>query len=70
MLRELGGDASVTEVARRYREVGGTLVIDESDEALAGAGKAQGMACLVTPTVMRSPEVAAALARSVLDAAR
>ena len=34
MLRELGGEASVVEVARRYRDVAGTLVIDDADEAL------------------------------------
>ena len=33
MLRELGGEASVVGVARRYRDVAGTLVIDAVDEA-------------------------------------
>jgi LPPG:FO 2-phospho-L-lactate transferase len=70
MLRELGGDATVVEVARRYADVVGTLVIDDADAALAPDVEALGMACVVTPTVMQSPAIAAALAGTVVAAAR
>ena len=65
---ELGSEASVTGVARAYAEVCGTLVIDEADAELAPAVEAAGVACVVTPTVMSRPGVAASLARRVLDA--
>jgi hypothetical protein len=43
-------------------------VIDEADRALAGAVEAEGVRCVVVPTVMDSPDRAAALARAVIDA--
>ncbi len=69
LLRELGEEASVVGVARRLREVAGTLVIDEADAALAGAVEEAGMACRVAPTVMATPERAAALVAVVLEEA-
>ena len=69
MLRELGHDASVVGVARLYRDLAATLVVDEADAALAGAVEDAGMRCVVAPTVMRSADDAAALARVCLDAA-
>jgi LPPG:FO 2-phospho-L-lactate transferase len=69
MLRELGHDASVVGVARLYRDLAATLVIDEADRDLAGEVEAAGMRCVVTPTVMRSLDDAAALARVALAAA-
>ena len=69
MLRELGHDASVVGVARLYRDIASTLVIDEADLDLAGAVEDEGMRCVVTPTVMKSAEDAEALARIVLDPA-
>lgn len=69
MLRELGGDASVVEVARRYRHVAGSLVVDSADAASAAAVEATGVRCIVTPTVMQTREIAAALASTVLAAA-
>jgi LPPG:FO 2-phospho-L-lactate transferase len=68
MLRELGGEASVVEVARRYRDVAGALVIDDADAASATAVEAEGVRCVVTPTVMRTPAVAAELAATALSA--
>jgi len=68
MLRELGTEPSVVGVARRYASWVGTLVIDEADAALASAVEAEGVRCVVAPTVMSSPERAADLARVVLDA--
>jgi LPPG:FO 2-phospho-L-lactate transferase len=69
MLRELGGEATVVEVARRYRAVAGTLVIDEADAGLAAAVEDEGVRCVVTSTVMADAEVAARLARVTLQAA-
>lgn len=66
LMRELGHESTVVGVARIYAEVAGTLVIDEADADLAGAVEAEGLRCVVAPTVMSSPEAAAALARTVL----
>ena len=68
MMRELGHDSSVTGVARLYGELAGTLVVDEADAALREAVVAEGLRCVVTPTVMTDATVATALARTVLDA--
>jgi LPPG:FO 2-phospho-L-lactate transferase len=62
LLVELGHEASVVGVARLYREIAGTLVVDTADEALAGAVEAEGMRCVVAPTIMHGPAEAAALA--------
>jgi LPPG:FO 2-phospho-L-lactate transferase len=69
MLRELGHDASVVGVARLYRDLAATLVVDEADRDLAPAVEDAGMRCVVAPTVMRDAEDAAGLARVCLDAA-
>lgn len=70
LLRSLGHDASVVGVARWYRDVCATLVIDEADAHLADDVRAEGMACVVTRTIMSEPGVGPELARAVLDAAR
>lgn len=69
MLRELGHDASVVGVARLYRDLAATLVIDDADADLAAEVEAEGMRCVVAPTIMRDPDAAAALARVALGAA-
>lgn len=69
MLTELGHDASVVGVARLYRSIAGTLVIDPVDAALADAVEAEGMRCVVTPSIMSTPDVARALAETTLAAA-
>lgn len=69
MLTELGHEASVVGVARLYRDVAATLVIDEADAPLAGAVEAEGVRCVVTDTIMSRPGVGASLARRVLAAA-
>jgi LPPG:FO 2-phospho-L-lactate transferase len=66
LLVELGGEASVVGVARAYAEVCGTLVVDAVDAHLAADVEAEGLDCVVTSTVMRTPQVAAELARTVL----
>jgi LPPG:FO 2-phospho-L-lactate transferase len=68
LLTELGGESSVAGVARQLGAWIGTLVIDDADRALAGAVESEGVRCLVTATVMRTPELAAALAKAVLGA--
>lgn len=70
LLRELGHESSVVGVARVYAEVAGTLVIDEADAELAPAVEAEGMRCVVAPTIMRDAAASAALGRVVLDAGR
>jgi LPPG:FO 2-phospho-L-lactate transferase len=67
MLQELGHEASVVGVARLYAELASVLVIDEADADSAPAVEAEGMRCVVTPTVMSSPEIAAALAQTTLE---
>ena len=49
-------------VARLYRQIAGTLVVDTADAGLAGAVEAEGMRCVVAPTIMHGPAEAAALA--------
>ena len=68
LLAELGHEVSVAGVARLYAPVAATLVVDEADAALAPAVEAAGMRCVVTPTVMRGPAEAAALAKAVVSA--
>jgi LPPG:FO 2-phospho-L-lactate transferase len=66
LLRELGHEASVTGVARLYAPLVATLVIDEADADQAAAVEAEGVRCVVTPTIMRGPDEARALAEVVL----
>ncbi len=69
LLAELGSEASVVGVARLYAPWVGTLVVDVADAAQAAAVEAEGVRCVVTPTVMSTPERAEDLARAVVDAA-
>jgi LPPG:FO 2-phospho-L-lactate transferase len=66
LLVELGGQASAAGVARFLSQWAGTLVIDVADAAAAGEVEAAGLRCVVAPTVMATPQIAADLARSVL----
>lgn len=68
MMVELGHDASVVGVAELYRELAATLVIDDADAASAPDIERAGMRAVVTPTVMKTRELAADLARTTLDA--
>jgi LPPG:FO 2-phospho-L-lactate transferase len=68
MLRELGHESTVVGVARLYAPLAATLVIDEADAASAAAVEAEGLRCVVAPTVMHGPTEAAALGRTVLAA--
>ena len=69
MLAELGHEVSVVGVARLYRDWCATLVVDEADAGSAAAVEAEGVRCVVAPTIMRDPATSAALARVVLDSA-
>jgi len=66
LLRELGHEASVVGIARLYAPLVATLVIDEADAEHAGAVEAEGVRCVVAPTIMRGPAEAKALAEVVL----
>lgn len=68
MLVELGHEPTVTGVARLYRDIAATLLIDPADAELAGAVEEAGMRAVVTPSVMSTPEAAAALATATLAA--
>ncbi len=68
LLAELGVPPTAVGVARWYAPWVGTLVIDEADTPLAGDVEAEGVRCVVAPTVMSSLERSAALARVVLGA--
>ncbi len=69
LLREMGFESSVVGVARWYASWMGTLVIDEADAGLAAAVEAEGVRCIVAPTIMSSVGRSADLARTVLGAA-
>lgn len=66
LLGELGLESTAVGIARLYAPLAATLVIDETDAHLADAVAAEGIEPVVTATIMRTPEVAAALARTVL----
>ena len=67
MMAELGVEPTVVGVARLYAPVAATLVVDTVDADLADEVEAAGMRCVVTPTVMNSPEAARSLALACLD---
>jgi LPPG:FO 2-phospho-L-lactate transferase len=66
MLSELGHEASAAGVARLWAPLAATLVVDEQDAGLASQIEAEGMRCVVAPSVMSGPREAANLARAVL----
>jgi LPPG:FO 2-phospho-L-lactate transferase len=69
LMAELGGESSVVGVARLYAPWVGSLVVDEADGSHAAAVEAEGLRCIVAPTVMSTRERAEDLARVVVDAA-
>ena len=68
MMSELGLEPSSLAVARHYRDLIGTLVIDEADAHEAAAIETEGVRAIVAPTLMAGPEDAERLARIVLEA--
>jgi LPPG:FO 2-phospho-L-lactate transferase len=69
MLTELGHQASVVGIARIYAGIASVLVVDMADAALAPAVEAEGVRCVVAPTIMSGPVEAAALAQVVVGVA-
>ena len=55
LMAELGTEPSVVGVARLYAPWVGTLVVDVADASHAAAIEAEGVRCVVTPTVMSTP---------------
>jgi LPPG:FO 2-phospho-L-lactate transferase len=70
LLREMGFESSVVGVATWYAPWMGTLVIDDADAASAAAVEAEGVRCVVVPTVMSTVARSAQLSRTILDAVR
>ena len=68
LMRELGLEPSVVGVAKLYAGIASVLVIDERDAALAPDVEAHGMRCIVTDTIMSTPNVTSALARTCIEA--
>lgn len=66
MLTELGHEPTVVGVARLYAPIASVLVIDPADEALADRVEAEGIRCVVQPSIMSDPSVARDLARASL----
>ena len=69
LMAELGHEASVVGVARLYSPICSTLIIDTADEHLVSAVEAEGMRCVVTNTIMSTPEISEQLARKALECA-
>lgn len=67
LLAETGGEASSAGIARWYAGLIDTLVIDETDADDKASVEALGIGCVVTQTVMESPEISRSLAQTVLD---
>jgi len=68
LMAPLGMAVSCVGVARAYAEICSALVIDEVDAQLADAVEAAGVRPIVTDTMMRSTDIATALARRTLAA--
>jgi LPPG:FO 2-phospho-L-lactate transferase len=67
LLAGLGTESSVVGIAQWYAAEAATLVIDEVDADYASAVEAEGLRCVVAPTVMHDAAAAAALASVVLE---
>jgi len=70
LLRGIGVEVSARGVAGLYRGLAHGFVIDQRDQAQAREIEALGLACRVTETLMRDPEIARALAETALGLAR
>jgi LPPG:FO 2-phospho-L-lactate transferase len=68
LMGPLGIEVSCVGVAREYADICDTLVIDSVDAARVDEVEASGVHAVVTDTMMRSPEIAAALAERTLAA--
>lgn len=68
MLLELGHEPTVVGVARLYKDICATLIIDQQDAHLVNEVEKEGMKCIVTDTIMSNPGVAKTLAQCAIDA--
>ncbi|HVN27181.1 MAG TPA: 2-phospho-L-lactate transferase [Candidatus Binataceae bacterium] len=68
MLRGLGLEVSPLAIARLYKDIVGTFVLDDVDSECVGAIEDLGMRAVTADTIMTTPEKSAVLARIVLDA--
>lgn len=66
MLTELGHESSALGIARLYKAVASTIIIDTVDANFKQAIEQEGMRCVVTNTVMSSQEIAGELAQTTL----
>jgi LPPG:FO 2-phospho-L-lactate transferase len=69
MLTELGHEASVLGVARLYRELAATLMVDHADAANAAGIHHEGMHPVLVRSIMSTPQRAASLALATISAA-
>lgn len=70
MMQSLGYTNSAVTVAALYRDIAGTLIIDQVDAALAPEVEAAGVQPVVMDTIMRGIYEKGALARAALDVSR
>jgi LPPG:FO 2-phospho-L-lactate transferase len=70
MLVELGHEPTVVGVARLYKDICATLIIDQQDAHLASDVEKEGVRCIVTDTIMSRPGVSQSLAQCALDATK
>lgn len=68
MLVELGHEPSVVGVARLYAPICSTLVVDTRDADRVDAVQREGVRCVVTDTIMSSPEISRSLAVTTVAA--
>lgn len=68
MLVELGHEPSVVGVARLYAPICSTLVIDTRDADRVADVEREGVRCVVTDTIMSSPDVSRSLALTTVAA--
>jgi LPPG:FO 2-phospho-L-lactate transferase len=68
LLRELGHEVSSVGVARIYRDLASVLVVDTVDADLAPAIEAEGVRCVVAPSIMTDAAAAGRLAQVCLEA--
>lgn len=67
LMRELGVEPSVVGIAGAYAQIASTLVVDTVDAAHVDAVEKLGVKCVVTDTVMRTPDIAADLCRTIIE---
>jgi len=70
MLRQLGHAKTALGVARLYRDICGTMIVDQSDARLADKIRALNMGVVLSSTIMKSLEQKKRLARDVLSVAK